>query len=220
MIVVLDACVLYPPSLRDLLLTLAALDAFDIRWSEQILDELTRNVIDDNPGMDPARFVQHTIARMRAAFPDAMTAIERDAIDKADNDPKDRHVAAVALTADAGAIVTTNVKDFRGRVLPNAGVAVLTPGALLDRILNEAGDVVVLAVTHLAQRWENPAVGGIARQQRGAARSDVLGIGAHGDHRCVGVPTVAERNASRPSTRSPTATEHPASRTADSRAAA
>jgi hypothetical protein len=30
MLVVLDACVLYSPSLRDLLLTLAALDAFDV----------------------------------------------------------------------------------------------------------------------------------------------------------------------------------------------
>lgn len=156
MIVVLDACVLYPPSLRDLLLTLAALDAFDTRWSETILDELTRNVIDDNPDIDPARFVEHTIARMRAAFPDAMTPPDPVAFEKADNDPKDRHVAAVSLTAGADAIVTINVSDFGGRVLSHAGVAVLTPGALLDQILDEAREVVVLAVRHLAQRWENP----------------------------------------------------------------
>lgn len=40
---VLDACVLYPVVLRDLLLTLAALDAFEPRWTEAILDEMTRN---------------------------------------------------------------------------------------------------------------------------------------------------------------------------------
>lgn len=156
MIVVLDACVLYPPSLRDLLLTLAALDAFDIRWSDEILDELTRNVIDDNPDTTPARFVEHTITRMRAAFPDAMTPPDPGAVEKADNDPKDRHVAAVALTAEADAIVTINVRDFRGRVLPQAGVAVLTPGALVERLLDATPEVVVLAVRHLAQRWENP----------------------------------------------------------------
>jgi len=37
-IVVLEAHVLYPPSLRHLLLTLAALGAFDVRWSDEILD--------------------------------------------------------------------------------------------------------------------------------------------------------------------------------------
>lgn len=153
MLVVLDAWFLYPPSLRDLLLTLAALD---IRWSDEILDEVTRNVIDDNPDIDPARIVEHTITRMRAAFPDAMTLPDPGAAEKVDNDPKDRHVAAVALTAGAEAIVTINVRDFRGRALPLAGVAVLTPGALLDGILDEACEVVVLAVRHLAQRWENP----------------------------------------------------------------
>ena len=41
MLVVLDACVLYPPSLRDLLLTLGALDVIEVRWSDAILDELS-----------------------------------------------------------------------------------------------------------------------------------------------------------------------------------
>jgi len=45
---VLDACVLYSPSLRDLSLTLAALDAFDVCWSEPILEELSHNVVADN----------------------------------------------------------------------------------------------------------------------------------------------------------------------------
>lgn len=57
MIVALDANVLYPPSLRDLLLTLAALDAFEPRWSDEILEEVTRNVLADNPDISPAAFV-------------------------------------------------------------------------------------------------------------------------------------------------------------------
>ena len=55
MLVVLDAWVLYPPSLRDLLLTVAALDAFDVGWSERIFEELRRNVLADNPDVDPDR---------------------------------------------------------------------------------------------------------------------------------------------------------------------
>ena len=117
MIVVLDACVLYPPSLRDLLLTLAALDAFDVRWSDEILDEVTRNVVADHPDIDAARFVEHTIGAMRRAFPAALARASAELIQTLDNDPKDRHVAAIALSASADAIVTRNVADFDSRVL-------------------------------------------------------------------------------------------------------
>ena len=44
---------LYPPSLRDLLLTLASLDAFELRWSQEILEEFERNVIADHPDINP-----------------------------------------------------------------------------------------------------------------------------------------------------------------------
>ena len=69
--VVLDACVLYPPSLRDLILTLAGLDAFELRWSHQILEEFERNVLTDFPDINPKRFRAHTIAAMTTNFPDA-----------------------------------------------------------------------------------------------------------------------------------------------------
>jgi hypothetical protein len=98
-IVVLDACVLYPPSLRDLLLTLAALDAFDVRRSDEILDEVTRNVLADHPDIDKSRFVAHTIGAMRRAFPEARVQAPAELVEKLDNDPKDRHIGATALAA-------------------------------------------------------------------------------------------------------------------------
>ena len=88
MIVVLDACVLYPPSLRDLLLTLAALDAFDVRWSDDILDEVGRNVVADHPDVDEERFVEHTIGAMRATFPEASVPVPPELVETLDNDPE------------------------------------------------------------------------------------------------------------------------------------
>jgi len=41
-IAVLDACVLYPPSLRDLLMRAAVAGAYAPRWTEQIHGEWTR----------------------------------------------------------------------------------------------------------------------------------------------------------------------------------
>lgn len=155
MIVVLDACVLYPPSLRDLVLSLAALDAFEVRWSDEILDEVTRNVLADHPDIDKARFVEHTIGALRRAFPEAVVRAPAELVETLDNDPKDRHVAASALAAGAQAIVTLNVADFESRVL-DAGVAILTPGALVGRVLDEFPEIVARAVGHMADRWINP----------------------------------------------------------------
>jgi hypothetical protein len=41
----LDACVLYPQTLRDLLLNLARTDLFRARWTDLINDEWTRKLL-------------------------------------------------------------------------------------------------------------------------------------------------------------------------------
>jgi hypothetical protein len=42
---VLDACVLIPPSLRDVLLSCAHESAFHPIWQDEILDEVLRNSV-------------------------------------------------------------------------------------------------------------------------------------------------------------------------------
>jgi hypothetical protein len=49
LIAVLDANVLYPQWLRDVMLTLAAMGYYEPRWSSQIIDEMRRNVLADHP---------------------------------------------------------------------------------------------------------------------------------------------------------------------------
>ena len=52
---------LYPPAPRDFLLTVAALDGFVPIWSRQILHEVERNVLEDNPSVRP--WVAQTAAK-------------------------------------------------------------------------------------------------------------------------------------------------------------
>jgi hypothetical protein len=48
---VLDACVLYPIGLRDTLLNIAEAGCFRVLWTEEILAETSRNIVEDTPGL-------------------------------------------------------------------------------------------------------------------------------------------------------------------------
>ena len=61
LVAVLDANVLYPQFLRDVLLRLAAAELFSPRWSDRIHREWIRNVAKDRPDIPPDR-----LARVRA----------------------------------------------------------------------------------------------------------------------------------------------------------
>ena len=66
-IVVLDADVLFPFTLRDTLLRAAAAGFYQVRWSAQILDEMTRNLV--STGTMPQDKADRLRAIMTRVFP-------------------------------------------------------------------------------------------------------------------------------------------------------
>lgn len=120
--VVLDANVLYPFSLRDCLLRAAEEGLYQVLWSEQILEEVRRNLVAN--GVMPDTSAQRLIQVMNEAFPEALTSVSDGLIARMRNHPKDRHVVAAAVSAGAQLIVTSNLRDFK--VLP-AGIEALSP---------------------------------------------------------------------------------------------
>lgn len=99
--VVLDACVLYPFSLRDILLRLAECELYDLYWSDRILAETTRNLVES--GVMPQQAADRLETAMRGAFDGSV--VSAAAIGQLEpamtNHPKDRHVLAAAVAAHA-----------------------------------------------------------------------------------------------------------------------
>jgi hypothetical protein len=67
---VLDANVLYPAVLRDLLMQFAVAGVFRARWTRQIEDEWTRKLLADRPDISAAQ-IAVTQVLMARAIPDA-----------------------------------------------------------------------------------------------------------------------------------------------------
>jgi len=108
----LDANVLYPAGLRDLLLRLADLYLFAPLWSADIHTEWMRSLLSDRPDIDAA-VLDRTREVMDGHFPGAVvTGYEAVAVRLDLPDPDDRHVLAAAIHGGADTIVTCNLRDF------------------------------------------------------------------------------------------------------------
>ncbi len=130
-VAVLDANVLYSAVLRDLLMQLAAAGLFQARWSRQIEDEWTRNLLTNRPDIAASQ-VAATRALMARAVPDALIHGHEAIIPRIRlPDPHDRHVVAAAVRARAGVIVTRNLRDFPPFVLEPLGLVAQGPDMFL-----------------------------------------------------------------------------------------
>lgn len=152
LVAVLDADVLFPMVLRDTLLRVAAAGCFRPHWSDRILDEMTRNLIEEQR-MDTAG-AERLGAAMADAFAEAIVEDWQQHEAKMRNHPKDRHVAAAAVAAGAAVIVTSNLKDFKH--LP-AGLAAMSPDAFLCAMLDADPDAVLDALAKQAAGYRKPA---------------------------------------------------------------
>lgn len=126
---VLDTCVLWPSLQRDFLLSLAAEGIYRPLWSDRILDELeyseAQKLVERGASASDAQDrAARLVERMRLAFDDScVTGWERLEGSYGLPDPDDEHVLAAAEFANAGAIVTVNIKDFpRDRLPPSIGI--------------------------------------------------------------------------------------------------
>lgn len=134
-IVLLDACVLYPAPLRDLLMWSASTGLFSARWSADILAEWTENLLRNRPDLKRDR-LDRTCAEMNRAVPDAMvTGYESLVPTVTLPDADDRHVLAAAIACGAEVILTLNLKDFPPEHLPS-GIVALAPDPFLVQVFD------------------------------------------------------------------------------------
>lgn len=151
--VVLDACVLYPISLCDVLLSTAARGLYRLLWTDRILGE-TRGALIRN-GLSEAK-VDYRVSTMEAVFPEASVTEYEALIDTMRNDVKDRHVLAAAVHAGTGFIVTMNLRDFPASVLEPLGIEALHPDAFLMELFRRDAGRVLSALTDLAASKSRP----------------------------------------------------------------
>ncbi|MFO6464005.1 RSP_2648 family PIN domain-containing protein [Jannaschia sp. KMU-145] len=142
--VFLDACVLYPTVLREILVGVARAGLYQPLWSPRVLEEWARAARKLPDGEAIAR---SEIATLRAAFPGA--EVRPGAATEARlwlPDPNDVHVLAAASDAGADVLVTLNLRDFPRRDVSAEGIALQPPDAFLMDLWLRDGDLVGAAV--------------------------------------------------------------------------
>lgn len=148
--VVFDACVLYPAPLRDFLLRLAISGLFSAKWTEQIHDEWTRNLLESRPELRDK--LPRTRALMNSAIPDVLVTGYEPLIENLElPDANDRHVLAAAIRCGAQAIITFNLKDFPTNAIVQYGIEALHPDAFIEHQFDlNQGTVIAAAKQHRA----------------------------------------------------------------------
>jgi len=100
-VVIYDANVLYPSTLRDVLIRLAQTGLVQAKWTETILDETFRSLHANRPDLDETR-LQRTRTLMNLAVRDAVVMGYEPLIGSLHlPDLEDRHVLAAAIRARA-----------------------------------------------------------------------------------------------------------------------
>ena len=110
-VVVYDACVLYPSTLRDLLIRIHQAGLVQAKWSDEILDEMASALRRNLPDIGEEK-LERLRGLMVKAVRDCRVTNYEPLIDAVElPDPKDRHVLAAAIRARAQVIVTDNSRD-------------------------------------------------------------------------------------------------------------
>lgn len=156
--VILDACVLYPAPLRDLLLSLAANDLFIPKWSPDIHNEWIHNLLKNRPDLKLEQLLS-TKNAMNAAFPDSNVEGYSHLIPSISlPDDNDRHVVAAARNSAVDLIVTFNIKDFPLRSISQFNITAQHPDDFLLKVFDLHPNLFMDAFNSQVSRLTNPSM--------------------------------------------------------------
>ena len=154
--VILDACVLYPATLRDFLLRLVEAEVFDGYMTHEILDECFRSILRDRPDLNPHK-LRRTRDALEGAFADLIIDGYEHLIGDVDlPDQNDRHVLAAAIHEGISLIVTFNLRDFPESALSPQGIVALHPDTFVLACLEMADEMIVDVLRAQAAELRNP----------------------------------------------------------------
>jgi predicted nucleic acid-binding protein len=135
--ILIDACVLYPTVLREIVLGFAATGDFTPLWSARILEEWARAAARLGAGEEAV--ARGEIALLRARWVGA--EVSPDPATEARlwlPDPDDVHVLAAAIAGRADVLLTLNIRDFPKRALDPEAILLRHPDDFLTEALDRA----------------------------------------------------------------------------------
>lgn len=152
----LDANVLYPAPMRDVLLQLAVTDLFKAKWTEDIHREWIEALLRNEPHRTRTA-LERTRDLMNQATRDCLVTDYAALIPALDlPDAKDRHVLAAAIVGRCDVIVTRNLKHFPDTVLAPHGITAQHPDEFLCRHLSLAPGLFCSALRKVRRRLKTP----------------------------------------------------------------
>ena len=126
----LDACVIYPTVMRQMLLGVAEFGLFTPLWSARIVEEWARAAA--RGGSQHEAQARAEAAMTAARFPRAEVRVPEGSERRLWlPDPSDIHVLAAAVAGHADVIVTMNAKDFPQQILAEEGLSRADPDGFL-----------------------------------------------------------------------------------------
>jgi predicted nucleic acid-binding protein len=152
----LDANVLYPAPVRDVLLQLAVTDLFHAKWSADIHKEWIEALLRNEPHRDRAT-LERTRTKMDQATRDALVTGYEPLVPTLElPDPGDRHVLAAAILGRCDVIVTRNQRDFPESALSPFGIETQDPDEFLRNQLDLAPGKFCQALRTIRARLKSP----------------------------------------------------------------
>ena len=139
--VMLDACVLYPTVMREMLLGCAKAGLYEPRWSARITEEWARAAGKLGPAEEV--WARGEVATVNGIFPAAEVSYQADFERQFWlPDPADVHVLAAAVAGSCDGILTMNNKDFPKDILGDQALLRWDPDGFLLILLQTDPSIV------------------------------------------------------------------------------